>query len=215
MYSSVATLRSHHIVVFLAELNGLNLIQGDIGNAYLESYTQEKVYFIMGPEFGQEAGHTFIIDKVLYGLCSSSQRFHEQLLKVLHTFEFRWSKVDPDLWMRDVGDVWEYIVVYVDDIIVALKEGQGFFEALQGPNVGFIMKGVGKPTYHLSTHFFHDDNGTLSLGSQTYSKWLCSSFEVLYGEQPKIFFPLWTTRITLNLMIPYCVAWMILLSFSH
>ena len=27
-------------------------MQGDIGNAYLESYTQEKVYFITGPEFG-------------------------------------------------------------------------------------------------------------------------------------------------------------------
>ena len=188
VYSSVATLCSLHIVLFLAELNGLNLMQGDIGNAYLELYTQEKVYFIAGPEFGQEAGHTFIIDKALYGLCSSGQQFHERLLKVLPTFEFRWSKVDPDLWMRDVGDVWEYIVVYVDDIIVALKEAQGFFEALQGPNVGFVMKGIGKPTYHLGTDFFHDDNGTLCLGSQTYLKWLCSSFKFLYGEQPKIFF---------------------------
>ena len=71
VYSSVATLCSLHIVVFLAELNALNLMQGDIGNAYLESYTQEKVYFVAGPEFGQETGHTFIIDKALYGLCSS------------------------------------------------------------------------------------------------------------------------------------------------
>ena len=39
VYSSVATLWSLHIVVFLTELNGLVLIQGDIGNAYLESYT--------------------------------------------------------------------------------------------------------------------------------------------------------------------------------
>ena len=37
VYSSVATLHSLCIVVFLAELNGLNLMQGDIGNAYLES----------------------------------------------------------------------------------------------------------------------------------------------------------------------------------
>ena len=73
VYSSVATLHSLCIVVFLAELNGLNLMQEDIGNAYLESYTQEKVYFVAGPEFGQEAGHTFNIDKALYGLCSSSQ----------------------------------------------------------------------------------------------------------------------------------------------
>ena len=37
MYSSIAALRSLWIIVFLAELNGLKLMQGDIGNAYLES----------------------------------------------------------------------------------------------------------------------------------------------------------------------------------
>ena len=52
VYSSVATLRSLRIVIFLAELNGLNLMQGDVGNTYLELYTQEKVYFIAGTEFG-------------------------------------------------------------------------------------------------------------------------------------------------------------------
>ena len=77
VYSSVASLRSLCIVIFLAELNQLELMQGDIGNAYLESHTQEKVYFVAGPEFRYLAGHTFIIDKALYGLCSSGLGFHE------------------------------------------------------------------------------------------------------------------------------------------
>ena len=64
MYSSIAALRSLRIIVYLAELNGLNLMQGDIGNAYLESYTQEKVYFVAGPKFGQKSGHTFIIRRL-------------------------------------------------------------------------------------------------------------------------------------------------------
>ena len=71
VYSSVATLRSLHITIFITELNGLKLMQGDIGNTYLESYTQEKVYFVAGPEFRHQAGHTFIIDKALYSLRSS------------------------------------------------------------------------------------------------------------------------------------------------
>ena len=68
VYSSVATLQSLCMLVFLAELNGLELMQGDISNAYLESCTKEKVYFIARPEFGQNAGHTFTIEKALYGL---------------------------------------------------------------------------------------------------------------------------------------------------
>ena len=118
VYTSVATLRSLRIVIFLAELNGLNVMQGDVGNAYLESYTQEKVYFIAGAEFGYHAGTTYIIEKALYGLHSSGLRFHEHLSTVLQGFGFTRSHVDPEVWMCDAGDAWEYIVVYVDDIIV-------------------------------------------------------------------------------------------------
>ena len=100
VYSSVATLRSLRIVIFLAELNDLKLMQGDVGNVYLESYTQEKVYFIAGPEFGHHAGNTFVIEKALYSLCSSGLRFHQRLSNVLQGFNFTRSHVDPDVWMH-------------------------------------------------------------------------------------------------------------------
>ena len=58
-------------MIFPAELIQLELMQGDIGNTYLESYTQEQVYFVARPEFWHLAGNTFIIDKMLYVLCSS------------------------------------------------------------------------------------------------------------------------------------------------
>ena len=88
-------------------------------------------------------------------------------------------------------DVWEYIVVYVDDIIVAMKDPKSFFEELQDPEkVRFKMKGVGSPTYHLRADFFRDDDGTLCLGSQTYGKRLCSNFEQLYEAPKSVFSPL-------------------------
>ena len=52
VYSSVVSLRGIRIITFLAELNGLESWSTDISCAYLESYTQEKVYIIAGPEFG-------------------------------------------------------------------------------------------------------------------------------------------------------------------
>ena len=177
VYSSVATLHSLHIIIFLTELNGLMLMQGDIRNAYLESYTQEKVYFIAGPKFGHKAGHSFIIDKALYGLRSSGLRFHEKLSGVLCGLGFEHTYVDPDVWIHDGGEVWEYIIVYVDGIIVAMKDPHAFFDKLQAPEVGFKMKGIGAPTYHLGADFFHDDDGTLCLGAQTHSKQLVANFE--------------------------------------
>ena len=68
VYSSVVSLRGLRIVLFLAENNGLYIWVTDVGNAYLEAYTDEQVYFITGPEFGELESHVMIIVKALYGL---------------------------------------------------------------------------------------------------------------------------------------------------
>ena len=51
VYSGVVSLRSLRLVIFLAELNGLQLYAADIGNAYLEANMKEKVCIYSGPEF--------------------------------------------------------------------------------------------------------------------------------------------------------------------
>ena len=83
VYSGVVSLRGLRIVTFLAELNNLELWATDIGNAYLEEYTLEKVHIIAGPEFGEREGHTMVISKALYGLRSSGLRWHEKLAIIL------------------------------------------------------------------------------------------------------------------------------------
>ena len=69
VYSSVVSLRGVRILTFLSELNDMDLWSTDIGNAYLESYTREKVYIVAGPEFGEREGHTLIITKALPSYC--------------------------------------------------------------------------------------------------------------------------------------------------
>ena len=39
------------MVVFLSQLNDLEIWGADVGNAYLEAYTDEKLCIIAGPEF--------------------------------------------------------------------------------------------------------------------------------------------------------------------
>jgi Reverse transcriptase (RNA-dependent DNA polymerase) len=68
VYSGVVSLRGFHLVLFVAELNHLNIWATNIGNAYLEAYTSEKVYIITGPEFKDREGHILIISKALHGV---------------------------------------------------------------------------------------------------------------------------------------------------
>ena len=52
VYSGVVSLRGIRLLVFLAELNGLQAWATDISSVYLQARTKEKLYLIAGPEFG-------------------------------------------------------------------------------------------------------------------------------------------------------------------
>jgi hypothetical protein len=57
----------------------------------------------------------------LYGLKTSAPRFHEHLIESLLTLGFKKNKHDPDLWMVDKSSHYEYLVTYVDAILIWSK----------------------------------------------------------------------------------------------
>ena len=169
------------LAILAGELNGLNIMVGDIGNAYLESYTKEKVCFTTGPEFGDLAGHTFVIVKALYGLRTSGARFHEVLAKTLSKEGFVPSKADPDLWLRKGKNCYEYICVYVDDLLVVMHDPKAFFKILKD-KYGYKLKGVGNPEYHLGGDFGHDPDGTLYWSAKTYIDKMLKAYKKMFGD---------------------------------
>jgi hypothetical protein len=88
VYSGVVSLRGLRMLIFLAELNQLEMWATYIGNAYLEAKTSERLFIIAGPEFGSREGHTLVIFKTLYGLRTSGLRWHERFLAVLKSLWF-------------------------------------------------------------------------------------------------------------------------------
>jgi hypothetical protein len=67
-YSAVVRLDSTGLLNVIAKAQGLKVLAGDAGNAYLNAETREKVYCFCGPKFGQELnGLLAIIQKELYG----------------------------------------------------------------------------------------------------------------------------------------------------
>ena len=183
-YSSVASLRSMRLVMFIAEMNGLQLNAGDVGNAYLEAYTKEKVCFYAGPEFEDMEGHLMVIVKALYGLQGSGKAFHEKFAETMSNLGFFPSKADDDVWMKDCGDHHEYVCTWVDDLLHAGKRGEGFFEDLK--DLGYKLKGVGAPRYHLGGDFRrveHPEPGMLTWGSYTYVKKMLDQYKHLFGQE--------------------------------
>ena len=184
VYSSVVSLRGIRILTFLAELNNCELWSTDIGNAYLESYTKEKVYIIAGPEFGEREGHCLIISKALYGLRSSGLRWSERLADVLRDMGFFPSRAEPDIWMRDMGDHYEYIATYVDDLLIVSKKAQPIIDDLEKKHK-FKLKGTGPVTFHLGCDFFRDEDGVLCYAPLKYIEKMIDNYVRIFGQKPK------------------------------
>ena len=130
VYSGVVSLQGLWLVLFLAELNHLKTWATDIGNAYLEAETREKVYIIAGPEFGELEGHILVIHKALFGLRTSGLHWHEQFADCLREMGFSPSKAEPDIWLHPNGSKYEYIAVYVDDLAIAAEDPKKIVDIL-------------------------------------------------------------------------------------
>jgi hypothetical protein len=67
-YASVVSRESVRIAFTIAALNDLDVKMADIENAYLTAPLIEKVWTVLGPEFGDDSGKVALIVRALYGL---------------------------------------------------------------------------------------------------------------------------------------------------
>ena len=182
----VVSLRSLRMVVFLSQLNDFEVWGADVGNAYLEAYTDQKLCIIAGPEFKELQGHLLIMIKALHGTRSGGARWHDRLFDILQELRFKPSKADPDVWMRPEpgGTCYEYIAVYVDDLAIAAKDPQAFCNELK-KRYNLKLKGVGPLEYHLGCTYKKDPDGTLAADPRRYVNKILESYERMFKEKPR------------------------------
>jgi hypothetical protein len=182
IYSGVVEQMCVRLGYLIAETNGLLVCAGDVGNAFLHGTTREKVYIRAGPEFGKLAGYILIIQGGLYGLRSSSARFHEHLSDKIRKMGYRPTKADPDLWMKEFETHNEYIATYVDDVLSFSRDPMSVLEEFK---TEYTMKGVGKPQYYLGGDIeelppaWNSQQVKIALSAKTYIQGVVEKFEKL------------------------------------
>jgi hypothetical protein len=86
--------------------------------------------------------------------------------------------------MLESNGLYEYIVVYVDDLLIAAKDPNEIIVVLSEKHK-LKLKGVGPLTYHLGCDYFRDQDGTLCCGPKKYITKLLDQHQNMFGCKPR------------------------------
>ena len=93
-------------------------------------------------------------------------------------------KADPEVWMHDIGDCYEYIGVYVDDLQMAMRDPAKFVRLLE-TKYKLKFKGTGPLSHHLGADFGRDPDGVLYMSAAGYVDRMIEAYERIFGRKPK------------------------------
>ena len=134
--------------------NNLDVMTGDIGNAYLNTNTKEKMYTCAGPEF-EVVGimyekNLLEVVKALYGLPTSGNRWHTHLSHTWREMGFKPTRFDPDVWIRGCKGGYDYIWTLTDDVLFVASDPTSIFEKLKEI---YTIKASGPLVVHLGCNY--------------------------------------------------------------
>ena len=190
-YSSVVSRDTVRIGFLVAALNDLDILAGDIQNAFLEAPTKEKIFFYAGDEWKADKDKIVVVVRALYGLKSSALQFRNHLADTLgNRLGFKSSLADPDLWYKAATDAtgkkyYSYILVYVDDLLIIDKNPRRYMSQIQET---FTVKpgSIEEPKTYLGADinkvYYSDGSYAWTMGSQTYVKKVVKNVKVTMAK---------------------------------
>ncbi len=160
-FSPVVKAATIRIILSLVVSKGWSLRQLDVQNAFLHGYLEEEVYMLQPPGFEDptKPHHVCKLDKALYGLKQAPRAWFSRLSKKLMDLGFKGSKADTSLFFLNKGDITMFVLVYVDDIIVASSSEKATAALLQDLKGEFALKDLGELHYFLGIEVSKVQNG--------------------------------------------------------
>ena len=132
-----------------------------------------------GAESEELQGHILVIHKALYGLKSSGLRWSWRIQDIMLQLNFRPCKADPCVWLRERRNKYEYIDIYVDDLLIASEEPQKIIQDLEDKFM-LKIKGDGPLEYHLGCDYKLDKDGTLVAQPTKYINKILDSYKKMF-----------------------------------
>jgi hypothetical protein len=150
-FSPVVKASTIRVILYVAVSRGWSLHQLDVQNTFLHGLLEEEVYMKQPPGYKDKSvpGYVCRLNKTLYGLKQAPRAWHLRLSTKLQDLGFKSSKADTSLFFYNKGNISIYVLVYVDDVIVASSTPSATSALLSDLSKVFALKDIGDLHYFL------------------------------------------------------------------
>ena len=136
----------------------LELHQMDVKTTFLNGDLEEEVYMCQPEGFVNNDNNQLVckLKKSIYGLKQASRQWYIKFHNVISSFGFVENIVDQCIYLKINGSKYIFLVLYVDDILLASNDMGLLHETKKFLTQNFEMKDMGEASYVIGIEIHRD-----------------------------------------------------------
>ncbi|GBM89165.1 Retrovirus-related Pol polyprotein from transposon TNT 1-94 [Araneus ventricosus] len=186
-FAPVVTYTTIRTFLAAAAYKNLNVTHVDIKTAFLHGNLEDEVYMSQ-PEGYIEAGQeqkVCKLNKAIYGLKQAARAWHLKIGESLIKYGFEQSKADPCLFKFANNGNPMYIIVYVDDLLIAGKE-EDIRKIIKELEEEYELKNLGEVNYYLGINIERTKEGNFALNQKNKIEEIVEKFNLKEAKPTNI-----------------------------
>lgn len=157
VFAPVTKYASFRSLMAIAATKDFEMRHLDIKTAFLNGDVEEEIYIEPPPGYNDAGpGYAYRLRKALYGLKQAPRAWHTKLDAELTGMGLTASRADPGLYTGEVNGTPVYLLVYVDDIIVASSTLDPVAITVKSILSAFDGRDLGEPSLFLGMKIERD-----------------------------------------------------------
>ena len=178
-FSPVSSKDSFRTIMALVAHFDLELHQMDVKTAFLNGNIDETIYMVQPENFvsGDPKSMVCKLKKSIYGLKQASREWYHKFHQVITSNGFEVNLVEDCVYHKFSGSKFIFLILYVDDILLASSDMGLLHETKKFLSKNFEMKDLGNASFVLGIQILRDrSQGILRLSQKSYIEKVLNRF---------------------------------------
>ncbi|RDX64212.1 hypothetical protein CR513_57263, partial [Mucuna pruriens] len=180
-FSLVSSKDSFRSIIALVTHFDLKLHQMDIKTMFLNGDINEMIYMVQPENLVSNESKSMVskLNKSIYGLKQASRQWYHKFHQVITSYDFEANVVDDCVYHNFNGSKYIFLVLYINDILLASSDTGLLHETKRFLTKNFEMKDLGEASFVLGIQILRDcSQGFLMLSQENYISKVLDRFDM-------------------------------------